>query len=422
MKRLLVLATSVQLLRVHNIATHALSTETYASQKFASNHRHRHLPTSHPAAFALNARSNNHHDSNKRGRIPLMASHHDEILDSSSSANANNASTLASTPLAFIHEPSTPKSQKLRSRLLKSLRDVSLRYSMIEPNDRIMICISGGKDSATLLHLFLHLQKKLSKINTNFELVAVHLNQVQPGYDNTSLVAWLESLKVPYRIVTEDTYSIVTEKTPEGKAYCSMCSRLRRGILYTIAHELECNKIALGHHGDDAMETLLLNMVHGGTTKGMPARYYSETRDVHMIRPLITCLEKDIAAFAKEMAFPILPCNLCGSQEDLHRGKAKLLCDAMETMNPNARKNVITAMGNIKPSHLLDENLRVACGLDGTTGSVVDDDRALLIGEKKIDTTTRKEPDGNIEASERSFEKNNGLEMHTPSSFIENLL
>ncbi|KAL7552185.1 hypothetical protein ACHAWF_017993, partial [Thalassiosira exigua] len=226
-------------------------------------------------------------------------------------------------------DPPTDRARKLRARLLKSVRDVSLRYDMLAPGDKIMVCVSGGKDSATLLHLLMHLRNKLSKIGTDFEVIAVHLNQVQPGYDNAVLVEWLDSLRVPYRVVTEDTYSIVTEKTPEGKAYCSLCSRLRRGILYTVAHELDCNKIALGHHGDDAMETMLLNMVHGGTLKGMPARYHSATRDVHVLRPMIACLERDVADFAAEMDFPILPCNLCGSQEDLHRGKAKMLFDAL---------------------------------------------------------------------------------------------
>ena len=276
-------------------------------------HRHR---TNHASRNVLHLSF--HHDNEV---IVTVADGHQHDTDS-------NIKKIKPSP-SFIHEPSTPRALKLRSRLLKSLRDVSLRYDMLQPNDKIMVCISGGKDSATLLHLLMHLKDKLSKIGINFELVAVHLNQMQPGYDNRILVEWLDSLGVPYRIFTEDTYSIVKEKTPENKAYCSLCSRLRRGILYTIAHEEGCNKIALGHHGDDAMETLLLNMVHGGTMKGMPARYYSESRDVHVLRPLISCLEEDIAEFAKEMAFPILPCNLCGSQDDLHRGKAKLLCDAM---------------------------------------------------------------------------------------------
>jgi len=184
--------------------------------------------------------------------------------------------------------------------------------------------------------------------------------------------------------VTEDTYSIVKEKTHERKSYCSLCSRLRRGILYSIAHELNCKKIALGHHGDDAMETLLLNMIHGGVMKGMPARYRSTSRDMHVIRPLIACVERDIAEFSREMEFPILPCNLCECQEDLHRGRVKLLCDAMESMNPQARKNVITAMGNVRPSHLLDGELRVACALDRVTGGVVEEERAALIGESVV--------------------------------------
>lgn len=315
---------------------------------------------------------------------------------------------------ASTNEQLSPEADKLQSRLLKSLRQVSLRYSMLEPGDKIMVCVSGGKDSATLLHLLMHMQTKLASIGTKFDIVAVHLNQMQPGYDGKPLLDWLENLGVEYKIVTEDTYSIVTDKTPENKAYCSLCSRLRRGILYSIAHELGCNKIALGHHGDDAMQTLLLNMIHGSSMKAMPARYYSESRDVHVLRPLITCVESDIATFAAEMQFPILPCNLCGSQDDLHRRKAKLLVDAMESMNPNARRNVISSLGNIRPSHMLDENLREACGLDRVTGGVVHEERAALIGETKYDTTNI----GEIEASEKIV----GMEMHNPSSFIESLL
>ncbi|KAL3800937.1 hypothetical protein ACHAWO_000070 [Cyclotella atomus] len=284
-----------------------------------------------------------------------------------------------------------------------------------EPNDRIMVCVSGGKDSATLLHLLMQMQNRLASIGTPFDLVAVHLNQMQPGYDGRPLIDWLDKLGVEYQIVTEDTYSIVTDKTPENKAYCSLCSRLRRGILYSIAHELGCNKIALGHHGDDAMQTLLLNMIHGGSMKAIPARYFSSSRNVHILRPLITCTESDIAEFAKQMKFPILPCNLCGSQDDLHRGKAKLLVDAMESMNPNARRNVIKSLGNVRPSHLLDENLRDACGLDRVTGSVLDEDRARLIGEAKHDAMSSDEV---IDREEQI----GGLEIHNPTSFIESLL
>jgi tRNA 2-thiocytidine biosynthesis protein TtcA len=321
-------------------------------------------------------------------------------------------------PEASNNEELSPEAAKLQSRLLKSLRQVSLRYSMLEPNDKIMVCVSGGKDSATLLHLLMHMQNKLASIGTRFDVVAVHLNQMQPGYNGEPLIDWLEELGVEYQIVTEDTYSIVTDKTPENKAYCSLCSRLRRGILYSIAHELGCNKIALGHHGDDAMQTLLLNMIHGGSIKAMPARYFSSSRNVHVLRPLITCIESDIAQFAKEMQFPILPCNLCGSQDDLHRGKAKLLVDAMESMNPNARRNVINSLGNVRPSHLLDENLRDACGLDRVTGGVIDEERAQLIGEVRYDAIKSDEEVPEVVRRETIED----LNIHNPTSFIESLL
>ncbi|KAL7464991.1 hypothetical protein ACHAXS_005326 [Conticribra weissflogii] len=344
--------------------------------------------------------------------------------EESSKSTTDDESTTTAVEVnekKFHHTPQSLNAIKLQSRLLKSLRQTSLTYEMFRPNDRIMVCISGGKDSATLLHLLLHLQPKLAKINTPFEVVAVHLNQMQPGYDNGVLIEWLEDLGVNYKIVTEDTYSIVKEKTPEGKAYCSLCSRLRRGILYSIAHELNCNKIALGHHGDDAMETLLLNMIHGGVMKGMPARYHSTSRDMHVIRPLIGCVERDIAEFSREMQFPILPCNLGGSQEDLHRGRVKLLCDAMESMNPQARKNVITAMGNVRPSHLLDEDLRVACGLDRVTGGIVEEERAALIGETviKIVSADGEMPRADDEQVEDCLES---VQTHRLSSFIESLL
>ena len=206
---------------------------------------------------------------------PLVLSHHKHAASMHEGERGTIANTIGSRKDGLVTTVDISKSEqssamtdenilKLQSRLLKGLRQISLRYSMFEHNDKIMVCVSGGKDSATMLHLLLHMQTKLASIGTNFDIVAVHLNQMQPGYDGTSLVAWLEELGVEYKIVTEDTYSIVTDKTPENKAYCSLCSRLRRGILYSIAHELGCNKIALGHHGDDSIETLLLNMIHGG--------------------------------------------------------------------------------------------------------------------------------------------------------------
>lgn len=273
---------------------------------------------------------------------------------------------------------------KLEVKLKKQLRQASQKYKMIEDGDHIMVCVSGGKDSATMLYLLLALQKQLKPAGTNFKITAVHLNQMQPGYNGKPLVDWLESLIAnssleEYKIVTEDTYSIVIDKTPENKVYCSMCSRLRRGILYTVAHDIEANKIALGHHGDDAIQTLILNFIHAGQMKSMPARYYSSERDIHVIRPLMASLEDDIASFAKAMGFPILPCDLCGTQPDAQRGKVRMLVDTLEALNPNAKRNMINAMGDVRPSHLLDVGLREACGIDGATGEVVDEDRAALV-------------------------------------------
>jgi len=260
------------------------------------------------------------------------------------------------------------------------MRETCQKFNMIEDGDHIMVCVSGGKDSATMLRLFMNLRERLARPGgTDFRITAVHLDQRQPGYDGSSLVSWLDSLDVPYRILSEDTYSIVKDKTPETKTYCSLCSRLRRGILYTVANELGCNKLALGHHGDDAIETLLLNAIHGGQLKSMPARYYSADRNVHVIRPLISCAEDDIRTYAEAMEFPILPCNLCGSQPDAQRAKVKMLVGTLDALSPDARKNFVRAMGNVRPSHLLDVRLREACGLDGATGVAVEPERANLV-------------------------------------------
>lgn len=289
-----------------------------------------------------------------------------------------------------LHQPSAeqapsdtplPRAQlnKLEGRLLKNMRETCQKFDMIEDGDHIMVCISGGKDSACMLHLLQNMQKRLAPAGTNFAITAIHLNQVQPGYDGTTLVEWLDETGIPYRIIKEDTYSIVKDKTPEGKTYCSLCSRLRRGILYSIAHDIGATKIALGHHADDAIETLLLNAVHSGQLKAMPARYYSSDRNMHVIRPLMSCLEDDIRQYADAMDFPILPCNLCGSQPDAHRAKMKMLVGLLDSMNPNAKRNIHNALGDVRPSHLLDVGLRVACGLDGKTGEIIDADRAGLI-------------------------------------------
>jgi tRNA 2-thiocytidine biosynthesis protein TtcA len=262
---------------------------------------------------------------------------------------------------------------KLQGRLLKRIRQVAKDYQMIEENDKIMVCISGGKDSATLLYLLRLLQNQLP---ISFELVAVHVDQKQPGYDGSPLINWMaeEFPSIPYHHIEEDTYSIVVDKTPEEKSFCTVCSRLRRGILYSKAIELGCNKIALGHHFNDSAETLLMNMIHNGVTKGMPARYTSKRGSLAIIRPLMECFESDIAKYASLMDFPIIPCNLCSNQADLQRPQVKLLLGTLEQLNPNAKQNLLNSMKNVKPSHMLDQELRTACGMNPITGSDVFDD------------------------------------------------
>ena len=266
---------------------------------------------------------------------------------------------------------------RLQGKLLKDMREICRDYQMIEEGDHIMVCASGGKDSATLLYLFLLLQQRLP---VNFEITAVHVDQKQPGYNGTALVQWLESdLQVNYKVVEEDTYSVVLDKTKPGKSYCAVCSRLRRGILYTTALDLGCNKIALGHHADDCLETLLMNMIHGGVMKAMPARYTSKRGSLAVMRPLIACKEEDIAEYAALQHFPILPCNLCSSQEgELQRPAVKLLLQTLQGMNPSAGKNMLRSCQDIRPSHLLDQSLREACGMNPVTGEVVDDDDAHI--------------------------------------------
>ncbi|MDZ4693937.1 MAG: tRNA 2-thiocytidine(32) synthetase TtcA [Deltaproteobacteria bacterium] len=227
-------------------------------------------------------------------------------------------------------------------------------FNLIESGDRILVALSGGKDSYAMLTLLMRMQQRSP---VPFELIAAHLDQGHPGYDGTALVRHLESTGVPFQILTEDTYSIVKEKVPEGKTTCSLCSRLRRGILYTAAAHLKCNKIALGHHRDDALETLLLNVFFGGKLAAIPGRLLSDDGRHVVIRPLIYCAEDELAAFAEEMKYPILPCNLCGSQENAQRQQMKRLLSTMEAAHPNLKQTMLAALGNVNPSHLLDRNL-----------------------------------------------------------------
>lgn len=250
---------------------------------------------------------------------------------------------------------------RLERKLSRAMSRAIADFRMIADGDRILVAISGGKDSYTLLHLLSQLREKAP---VRFSLLAVHIDQGQPGYDGAGLAAWLRARGYDFRIVREDTYSIVTEKIPEGKTYCSLCSRLRRGILYRLASEFGCNKIALGHHRDDAVVTLLLNLFFSGQLKAMPPKLLADDGKNVVIRPLIYCAEDMIAEYAKLEGFPILPCNLCGSQENLQRRAISQLLARLEAEHPGIRANMLAALGNVRPSHLFDRGLWERLGLE----------------------------------------------------------
>ena len=224
-------------------------------------------------------------------------------------------------------------------------------YNMIEDGDTILVCVSGGKDSYTLLSILMALQHRAP---VKFRLIAMNLDQKQPGFPADVLPRYFASLGIEYHIVEADTYSIVKDKIPEGKTTCSLCSRLRRGIIYRTAKELGANKIALGHHRDDMVHTLFLNMLFGGKLKAMPPKLVTDDRAHVVIRPLAYCPEKDIARFARGMEFPIIPCNLCGSQDNLQRQKIREMMEDWDRRYPGRTEAVFTAMQNIVPSHLAD--------------------------------------------------------------------
>lgn len=243
---------------------------------------------------------------------------------------------------------------KLHKRLRRHVGSAIADFNMIEANDRVMVCLSGGKDSYTLLDILLNLQQHAP---INFEIVAVNLDQKQPGFPEQVLPQYLQSLGVNYHILERDTYSIVREKTPEGKTTCALCSRLRRGNLYGFASEIGATKIALGHHRDDIMETLFLNMFYGGKLKAMPPKLLSDDGANIVIRPLAYCKEADIAKYAKLKEFPIIPCNLCGSQDNLQRQVIKEMLQSWGRQHPGRLDVIFKSICNVAPSHLADTGL-----------------------------------------------------------------
>jgi len=249
----------------------------------------------------------------------------------------------------------------LEKKLAKAMSRAIADFGMIEDGDRILCAVSGGKDSYALHALLVDLRRRAP---VRFDVLALNIDQGHPGYPGHLLTDYMAERGHPFKMVAEDTYAIVTEKIPEGKTYCSLCSRLRRGILYRLARELGCTKIALGHHRDDAIATLMLNLVFAGQLKAMPPKLVSDDGDNIVIRPLIYCAEDDLRAFAEEQRFPIIPCDLCGSQDNLKRKAMTRLLADLDARFPGARQNMLAALGNVRPSHLFDKGLWKRLGLE----------------------------------------------------------
>lgn len=270
----------------------------------------------------------------------------DEINDSDNAADGCH-------PM-FLNAPKTVEFNKLRKRLLRHMRQAIDDFSMVKPNEKWLVALSGGKDSYGLLALLLDLKwRGLLPV----DLLACNLDQGQPGFPKNILPDFLNSYDIPFRIEYQDTYSIVTDKLDSNQTYCSLCSRLRRGNLYRIAREEGCSALVLGHHRDDVLETFFMNLFHGGRLAGMPGKLKNDEGDLMVLRPLIYAAEEDLAKFAENMRFPIIPCNLCGSQDGLQRNAMKAMLSDIETRMPGRKDTMIRALTNVRPSHLLDSKL-----------------------------------------------------------------
>ncbi|SMQ66361.1 tRNA 2-thiocytidine biosynthesis protein TtcA [Devosia lucknowensis] len=254
----------------------------------------------------------------------------------------------------FAHAPRSVEFNKLRKRLIRNAREALDKFGMVRPGDKWLIALSGGKDSYGLLALLLDLKwRGLLPV----ELLACNLDQGQPNFPKHILPEFLTGLGIEHRIEYQDTYSIVTDKLPAGATYCSLCSRLRRGNLYRIAREEGCTALVLGHHRDDSLETFFMNLFHGGKLAAMPPKLVNDEGDLEVLRPLIYCAEEDLQRFSDAMAFPIIPCDLCGSQDGLQRNVTKAMLNDMEKAMPGRKDVMIRALGNINPSHMLDPRL-----------------------------------------------------------------
>jgi tRNA 2-thiocytidine biosynthesis protein TtcA len=271
----------------------------------------------------------------------------------------------------------------LEKKLTRAASRAITDFSMIEEGDRILVAVSGGKDSYTMLHLLRGLQRRAP---VTFDLRVVNVDQGHPGYPADVLRDYMAREGYDFTMIEEDTYSIVTEKIPRGKTYCSLCSRLRRGILYRVAKELGCNKIALGHHRDDVLQTLLLNLVFAGQLGAMPARLVADSGSLIVVRPLVYCAEEDIRAFAELARFPILPCDLCGTQEHLQRKAMGRLLDDLERQHPGAKNVMSSALQNVRPTHLLDRRLWRSLGLNAAPDEEAGDadEQAVPIAPQRL--------------------------------------